>query len=207
MPVRRCQAGNIPSTSLRRLVSLTETYPRLVQNNVWQIKHNFQAETWLRGISQLWKIKWLKSCEKYQQIKARAVAWWKLKLSVVDEPMEEAESETLARKRTRAKRYFIKGYKIFLEGRLFFLFFFSEAQEKTNCEISFIRKNNVNKQLHQIIKWIAGFILKETWAIPANVPHWHADKSVLLSVYFCRGSTVLSRVSHRRTFVYFLWWT
>lgn len=36
---------------------------------------------------------------KYQQIKGRALVWWKLKLSVVDEPMEKEECETLAKKK------------------------------------------------------------------------------------------------------------
>lgn len=38
---------------------------------------------------------------KYQQIKERALVWWKLKLSVVDEPMEKEESETLAKKKKK----------------------------------------------------------------------------------------------------------
>lgn len=81
---------------------------------------------------------------KYQQIKERALVWWKLKLSVVDEPMEKEESETLAKKKKKKKlqwkRYFSKGkYQIFLEARSF-----SKVQKKTDYEIS-LRQNNVNK--------------------------------------------------------------
>lgn len=50
---------------------------------------------------------------KYQQIKRSALVWWKLKLSVVDEPMEKEESETLARKKKKKKSMY---GKIFLKG-------------------------------------------------------------------------------------------
>lgn len=56
----------------------------------------------LRAISKLWKIKWLKLCKKYHQIKGSAVVWWKLKLSVLDEPTEREDSETIAKKKSLA---------------------------------------------------------------------------------------------------------
>lgn len=67
--------------------------------------------------------------KKYQQIKGRALVWWKLQLSVVDEPMDTEESETLAKK-LQWKDISQRVSQIFLEVR-----HFSKAQKKTDCEI------------------------------------------------------------------------
>lgn len=67
---------------------------------------------------------------KYQQIKGRALVWWKLKLSVVDEPMEMEESETLP-KRVKKKKEKEK-YQIFLEVRSFWT---THHQKERNSEI------------------------------------------------------------------------